>query len=379
MKTKILVLKLIAASVIAVATQNVGTALAADKIRIGLAGPHTGPYATIGDNISQGAGLAAKHINKAGGINGRMVEIVNGDDACEPKQAVAVANRMVEVENVNAVIGHICSSGTLPASEIYEDAGLVNMTPGSTNPLITERGLELVFRMIGRDDQQGKVAADFVIDRINAKRIAVVHDKDSYGQGLADAMIARLKARGENDRRVLYEGLTRGEKDFNALVTKIRSVGADALYFGGTYTEAGPLVRQLREQGAGIPFISGDGTFNPEFITTAGGAQFAKGSFLTFGRDPKKSPYGKAVVAEFNSKGYDPDGFTLYAYAAVQALTTAMKKMKSTNGKQISLWLKANKVDTILGSKEWDKKGDLTVEDYVVYTVTKDGKFKEIE
>ena len=193
-------------------------------IVIGVAGPFTGPNATYGDQYWHGATQAAEDINAAGGINGEKIKLVQGDDACEPKQAVAVANRLV-----------------------YSDAGIIAITPGSTNPLITERGMSDMFRMCGRDDQQGQVASDFIIDKLKAKRVVIIHDKDTYGQGLADATKAALAKRGVQD--VMYEGLSRGEKDFNALVTKIGAQKPDVVFFGGCHPEAGPLVRQMREQG----------------------------------------------------------------------------------------------------------------------------------
>ncbi|MCB1778403.1 MAG: ABC transporter substrate-binding protein, partial [Candidatus Competibacteraceae bacterium] len=169
-----------------------GLAGAAETIKIGVAGPMTGGNAAFGEQFWNGATQAAEAINAAGGINGKQIELVKGDDACEPKQAVAVANRLLDQDKATAVIGHFCSSSTIPASEVYADASVLVITPGSTNPKVTERGLPTVFRMCGRDDQQGPMAADFIVNKLKAKKIAVVHDKDTYGQGIADAMRARL-------------------------------------------------------------------------------------------------------------------------------------------------------------------------------------------
>ncbi len=216
-------------------------------VKIGVAGPFTGPNATYGAQYWKGASQAVADINAAGGIKGEKIVLVQGDDACEPKQAVAVANRLVDEAKVSAVVGHFCSSSTMPASEVYDEAGILTITPGSTNPQITERGMKDLFRMCGRDDQQGAIAANYMLDVLKAKKIAVIHDKDTYGQGLADATRAALAKRGTKE--VLYEGLSRGEKDFNALVTKIGALKPDVVYFGGCHPEAGPLVRQMREQG----------------------------------------------------------------------------------------------------------------------------------
>lgn len=359
------------------AALGVSTFVQAD-VKIGVAGPMTGANAAFGDQYMKGAQAAADAINKAGGINGEKITLVAGDDACEPKQAVSVANRLVDQDKVIGVVGHFCSSNTIPASEIYDDAGIIAITPGSTNPQVTERGMGAMFRMCGRDDQQGIVAGDYIVDVLKGKKVAVINDKDTYGKGLADATAAQLTKRGV--KPVLEEGLTRGEKDFSALVTKIRSLGVDVVYFGGLHPEAGPLVRQLREAGLkGVKFMSDDGIVTDELVTTAGGAQYVDGVYMTFGADPRKLPASKAVVDEFRKSGYEPEGYTLYAYASLQALAAGFNGAKSNNGEDAAKWLKANPVQTVMGEKTWDAKGDLKVSDYVVYQWDKDGKYHQLE
>lgn len=263
---------------IAVATALGVSSFAQADVKIGVAGPMTGANASFGQQYMKGAQAAADAINAAGGVNGEKIVLVAGDDACEPKQAVAVANRLVDQDKVIGVVGHFCSSSTIPASEVYSDAGVIAITPGSTNPTVTERGLKEMFRMCGRDDQQGVVAGDYIVDVLKGKKVAVINDKDTYGKGLADATAKQLVARGV--KPVLEEGLTRGEKDFSALVTKIRSTGADVVYFGGLHPEAGPLVRQMREQGLkDVKFMSDDGIVTDELVTTAGGAQYVDGVY----------------------------------------------------------------------------------------------------
>ncbi|MBF0341923.1 MAG: branched-chain amino acid ABC transporter substrate-binding protein [Magnetococcales bacterium] len=349
----------------------------AEVVKIGVAGPLSGSQAAFGEQFWRGAEQAAKDINAQGGINGDTIELVKGDDACEPKQAVAVANRLVDFDHVSAVLGHFCSSSTIPAFEVYAEAGILSMTPASTNPAVTEKGLPTVFRTCGRDDQQGVVGAEFVVKQLKAKNIAVLHDKDTYGQGLADAMKAHLATLGLKE--VLYEGLTRGEKDFNALVTKLRSVKADAVYFGGLHSEAGPLVRQMREQGLNAPLISGDGIMSEAFVTSAGGPKFVEGAFMTFGADPRRIPTGKDLVERFRKAGYEPEGYTLYSYATVQSIAQAMRATKSRDGAKLAAWLKANTVETVMGPKSWNAKGDLKVSDYVMYRWTPAGKYEEVQ
>lgn len=344
------------------------------KLKIGVAGPHTGAYAAFGEQLWKGSEAAAKAINAAGGINGKQIELIKADDACEPKQAVAIANRIVDSDGVVAVVGHFCSSSTIPASEVYADAGVLMVTPASTNPKVTERNIPTVMRMCGRDDQQGEVAADYIVNTLKAQRVAVIHDKDTYGQGLADATKASLNKLGTKE--VLYEGLTRGEKDFNALITKIKAAKADALYFGGLHSEAGPLVRQLREQGSKAVFISGDGIVSNDFVIAAGGGKFVEGVKSTFGRDPMTIPAGKDVIAKFNADGYKPEGYTLYSYATMQVVAAALEATKSTDGEKLAEWLHNNKVNTVMGEKSWNAKGDLTVSDYVIYNWSADGTYK---
>jgi branched-chain amino acid transport system substrate-binding protein len=348
----------------------------AESIKIALAGPHTGANAAFGEQLWRGAEQATQDINKAGGINGKTIELVKGDDACEPKQALALAHRLVDVDKVSAVIGHFCSSSTIPASDIYADAGVFMITPGSTNPKVTDRNLDTIFRMCGRDDQQGAVAAEFIVKQLKAKKVAVVHDKDTYGQGLADAMRAHMKTLGVTE--ILYEGITRGEKDFNALVTKLKAAGPDVVYFGGIHPEAGPLVRQMREQGLTAAFISGDGVVSKDFMATAGGNQFVKGVYMTFGADPRNIPDGKAVIDTFRAGKYEPEGYTLYAYASLQAIAAAMTATQSSEGKVIAEWLHNNKVKTVMGEKAWDVKGDITVSDYVMYQWDDKGGYAQL-
>jgi branched-chain amino acid transport system substrate-binding protein len=349
--------------------------LAQAEVVIGVAGPHTGAYAAFGEQLWKGAEQAAADINANGGINGEMIELVKADDACEPKQAVSVANRLVDSDGALAVVGHFCSSSSIPASRIYEEAGVLMVTPASTSPTLTDQGLSNVFRVCGRDDQQGDVAASYIIDTLGAKRIAIIHDKDTYGKGLADATKATLNAYGLEE--VMYEGLTRGEKDFNALITKIRSVDADVVYFGGLHSEAGPLVRQLREQGSKAIFMSGDGIVSDEFVSVAGSPDYVDGVLMTFGADPTSYPAGKAVVQGFRDKGFEPEGYVLYSYTAMQVVAAALSN-NNLDPVKAAEWLQSHSVDTAMGKKTFNDKGDLTVSDYVMYEWDAQGKYHQV-
>ena len=348
-----------------------------EPIKIGVAGPITGPYAKFGEQLTRGATAAVEAINKAGGIDGRMLAVVPGDDACDAKQARAVANQLVN-DGVYGVAGHFCSSSTIPASEVYNEANILMITPASTNPQVTDRNLPAVFRTCGRDDQQGDVAGDFIAKKLQAKRIAVIHDKDTYGQGLADATKNRLHQNGLTE--VLYEGITRGDKDFNSLVTKMKGLKVDTIYFGGLHTEAGLIARQANEQGLKATFISGDGIVTEEFPNIAGPA--TEGVLMSFGADPRSIPEAADAVKAFRDAKYEPEAYTLYAFAAIQSIAAALQANDvSKDGKKLAAWLKANSVQTVMGKKEWDSKGDLKVSDYVMYKWSKgaDGKFNYTE
>jgi branched-chain amino acid transport system substrate-binding protein len=351
-------------------------ALAQASYKIGLAGPMTGGAASYGEEMRRGAQQAADDINAAGGINGKKVELVFGDDACEPKQAVTVASRLIEKDKVNAVVGHFCSSSTMPASEAYAEADMLMVTPASTNPKITDRKLATVLRTCGRDDQQGVVAGKYIAEVLKSKRVAMIHDKDTYGQGIVDATKAQLGKLGIKE--VMYEGLTRGEKDFNALVTKIKSTNADLIYFGGLSAEAGTLLRQIREQGLKTTFMSADGIVDASFATSAGSKEILAGTLITFGDDPTKIPAGKAAVEKLRKAGFEPAGYTMYTYAAVQTVAAALKGANSSSGAAMAKWLKANPVETVMGKKSWDANGDLTVADYVVHQYKADGTYAKI-
>jgi branched-chain amino acid transport system substrate-binding protein len=343
-----------------------GAARAADTIKLGIAGPMTGSEAKLGEQLARGAKAAADAINAAGGVNGALLELVTGDDACDPKQAQSVANSLVNAK-VAAVIGHFCSSSTIPASAVYAENNILNITPASTNPLVTERGLPAMFRTCGRDDQQGTVAADYIVKQLKPKRIAILHDKTTYGQGLADATKARLNGT-HKIKETLYEGINKGDKDFNSLVTKMKGLKIDVIFFGGYHTEAGLIVRQAYDQGLKAKFVSGDALVTEEFAQVVGKPEAAAGTLMTFGADATKYPEARAIVEKFKKEGYNPEGYTLYTYAAVQIAAEALKANgNSRDGKKLADWIRAHPVTTVMGKKEYDAKGDLKVSDYVMY------------
>jgi branched-chain amino acid transport system substrate-binding protein len=295
-------------------------------------------------------------------VLGQKLVAVEGDDACDPKQAVAVANELTG-KGVKAVIGHFCSGSSIPASDVYAEENVIEISPASTNPKYTDSGKPNVFRMCGRDDQQGKIAAAYILKHFPGRKIAVVDDKSAAGEGIADVVRQTLGAAGV--KPALDDKLNAGEKDYSALVTKIKQANIDLLYYGGYQNEAGLLVRQMREQGLRTILFGSDGLVSRDFwsITGADG----NGTLMTFAPDPTADPKNAALVARFQKQGVWPEGYTLYTYAAVQTWAEAAQKAKSTDTAKVEAALKSGTFDTVLGPIAFDAKGDVKAPGYVVY------------
>lgn len=366
--------KLFVAGLALTASLAMSGPLQAQEITIAVAGPMTGGEATFGQQMKNGAELAVADLNAAGGVLGRKIRLEVGDDACDPKQARAVAEKLAG-QKVAFVAGHFCSSSSIPASEVYAESNILQITPASTNPLFTDRGLWSTFRVCGRDDQQGLVAANYIADKFKGKNIAVLHDRSTYGKGLADAMKAALNKKGVNEK--MYEAYTKGEKDFSALVSRMKAAQIDVVYVGGYHTEAGLLLRQMREQGMKTQLISGDALVTKEFWQITGPA--GEGTLMTFGPDARKKPSAAPVLAKFKAKGIDPEGYTLYTYAAIQVWADAVKKAGTLDSKKVAETIRAGAWDTVLGKLSFDKKGDITVVDYVFYVWKPDGSYTELQ
>ncbi|MCX7349899.1 MAG: branched-chain amino acid ABC transporter substrate-binding protein [Alphaproteobacteria bacterium] len=328
------------------AALSAGSALA--DLSVATVGPISGQLAALGEQYSQGAKKAVADINAAGGINGEKLVLEIGDDACDPKQAVNVAN--------------------------HEEEGILMITPASTNPKLTDEGGWNVARVCGRDDAQGKVAGAYIAKSFAGKKVAIVDDKSAYGKGLADETRKALNANGLTE--VLNESINAGEKDYSALVSKLKDAGVDAVYFGGYHPEAGLILKQMGEQGLGAKMFSGDSMNNVELWTIAGPA--AQNMFFTFAPEPRNIPEAKAIVDQFKASGYDPEGYTLYTYAAFQMFKQAAEATKSLDNQKIAEWLRAgNTTKTVLGDITLDKKGDIVNPVYVWYNF-KDGNYAEV-
>jgi branched-chain amino acid transport system substrate-binding protein len=364
---------LIAALALAVSAAGCGEGGDSNTTPIAVVGPVTGQYASFGAQMTNGADLAVEDINAAGGVLGKQLDLEIGDDACDPKQAVAVANQMTG-SGVALVAGHYCSGSSIPASKVYAESDLVQISPASTNPALTDdRAGPNIYRVCGRDDQQGGVAGAYLAKHFADKNIAIVHDKTAYGKGLADETKKALNAAGKQE--ALYEAITAGEKDYSALVSKLKQANIDVVFLGGYHTEAGLIVRQMRDQGMTTILMGGDALNTQEYwgITGPGG----EGTLMTFLPDPRNNPAAADVVKRFRDKGIEPEGYVLYTYAAIQAWKEAAEKAKSVASADVVKALNDTEFDTVIGKFKFNDKGDPNLPPFTVYRWS-NGSYEEI-
>jgi branched-chain amino acid transport system substrate-binding protein len=340
-------------------------------IRIGAAGPMTGDQSKMGMDLKNAVHLAVDEWNERGGVLGKKIEILDGDDQADPKQAVSMANKFINQKAV-AVVGHWNSSCSIPASKYYHDANVVMVSPATTNPQLTLQGFKNVFRVCGTDDQQGRVAAGFVLTTLRAKRVAIIHDKTAYGQGLADYF---RKALGDRVQVVYYGGIIQHDPDYKAVLTTIKENNPDLYFFGGIYPEAGRLVRQAKEVGLNVPMITGDGVFDPTFLDIAG--KDAEGTYITFGKEPEGLATAKSFMERYRSAYGEPGPYSIYAYDATNIILTAIDAVKTTDGTKVSDYISRTTFHGAFGDISFDKNGDVTKAPYVIWQV-KGGKFVQI-
>ena len=369
-------LNLLAGVALAAALGATGAAQAQVKLAVG--GPITGGSASFGAQLKMGVEQAVEDINAAGGVNGQKIQLLVGDDASDPKQGISVANKFIG-DGAKWVVGHFNSSVSIPTSRVYMENNILQVTPASTNPGLTEPDPKTkeskwnVFRTCGRDDQQGAVAADYLLKNAKGKKIAFIHDKKAYGKGLVDETKKALNAGGVKE--ALYETINPGEKDYSAIVSKLKAAGAEIVYYGGEHTEAGLLVRQMRDQGMQTILMGGDGIASEEYAQIAGPG--AENTLMTFPPDPRLNSAAADVVKRFEAKKFNPETYTLYSYAAVQVIHQAATEAKSLDSKELAKVMHSGKTfKTVVGDISYDKKGDVTRADYVVYRWVKgpDGK-----
>jgi branched-chain amino acid transport system substrate-binding protein len=353
-----------------------GLSLAADTIKLGVAGPHSGDLASYGIPTIKAAELVVKEINAKGGVLGKPVELVVEDDVCKPEVATNTATKLVG-EGVNAVLGHICSGATKAALGIYNGSKVVTMSPSATNPGLTQSGdYPNFYRTIASDDAQARLEVDFALDILKVKKIAVLHDKGDYGKGLAEFAKSFLEAEPEAEV-VLYEGVTPGAVSYAAVVQKIKRSGAEAVIFGGYHPEASKIIMEMRKKKMKTIFISDDGVKDDTFIKVAG--VYAEGVYATGPKDVSSNAMAVAAnEAHKAAYGEDPGAFFLNAYSAALALLNAIEKAGSTDYDAISSALKTEYVDTPLGSIRFDDRGDATGVGFSMYRV-KNGTYYEVK
>jgi branched-chain amino acid transport system substrate-binding protein len=361
----------------ALAAGGLTTAARADDVTIAVAGPMTGDEAVGGEQLKRGAELAVKDINAKGGVMGKMLKLDVEDDACDPKQAVAVANKIASA-GIKFVDGHYCSGSSIPASAVYHDEGIVQITPGSTNPKLTEeaaaKGWKNVFRTVGRDDAQGKVAGAYLAAHYKDKKVAILDDKSAYGEGLANETEKNFKAAGGTV--ALRDHINAGEKDYSAVVGKLKAAGIDVLYYGGYHAEFALITRQSRDAGYKETLISADDTPTAEFWKVTGPA--GEGVLFTFPPDPRNNPAAKDAVAEFKKDGFDPEAYTLYSYASVQVWSQAVASAKSFDSAKVEDAIHGHSFNTVVGTLKINDKGDVIDPAYVFYS-WHDGNYAELK
>ncbi|MER8441362.1 branched-chain amino acid ABC transporter substrate-binding protein [Mesorhizobium sp. M1312] len=343
------------------------------EVLIGVAGPMTGKLEWTGTQLKRGAEAAVADINATGGVLGQQLRLITVDDFCDPEQAVAAAQKLV-ADGVVFVVGHYCSGASIPASKVYEAARVVQISPSSTNPMLTEHGRATVFRVCSRDDAQGLEAGDFLADQWGDRKIAILHDNTTYGKGLADETRKQLNRRGVTE--AIYQAYVPGKDDYSAEIVALQAADIAVLYVGGYHTEAALMVRAARDRGYLVQVISGDDTATEAFALIAGPA--AEGTLFTFVPDPRRNPEAADVVERFRAENFEPDSWTLHSYGAAQTWAQAVQKAGSLEPKAVIASLHNNQFDTVLGRIDFDDKGDLTTQSWVWY-VWRSGEYVPAE
>jgi branched-chain amino acid transport system substrate-binding protein len=342
-------------------------AQAQEAIKIALQGPITGAEATFGAQMKAGADAAVRDINAAGGVMGRQIQMSIEDDKCDGTEATSVANRIAG-SGVVFVAGSFCSGASIPASSVYAESGIVQISPASTNPKFTDqRPGPGIYRVCGRDDQQGPTAAEYIMQNFKGKNVAFLHDKSPYGEGLA--MEAEKAYEAAGGKPVLSDSFNKGDTDFSALVSKLKQAKVDLVYTGTYHTEAGNLLKQMRQQGVQATLMAGDALVSDQFWTVSGDA--GEGTLMTFSPDPAKDPANAEIVKRFEAAGIKPEGYVLYTYAAIQAWKAAVEQAKTTDAPEVIKALDAGTFPTVIGNIDFDDKGDVTLPGYVMYQWSK--------
>lgn len=340
------------------------------EIKIGIAAPLSGNSLNAGEQQEIGALKAIEDLNERGGLLGEKIVPISVDDYCDPQKAKVVAKQLVN-EGTTLVIGHLCSGCSLAASKIYEEAGIIMITPGSSNPRVTDQGGPNVFRVFGRDDQQGTIAGDYLANHFANKNIAILHDGSAYGKGLAEIAKGQLNKRGVTE--VLFKQFAANQRSYHKTIDKLVDKEVDVIYIGGYEADLGIIVRQAKNVLPSIRVFSGDGLMSQDFLRYAGNA--GAGSYFTFGPDMRLNPEAAEVVDTIrNDYAFEPEGYTLYSYAAVQAWAQAVQQARSLDQKAVIEALQEGSFNTVLGTIGFNDKGDATgLSSFVWYVYDEEG------
>lgn len=348
---------------------------AADTIKLGVQGAHSGDLASYGVPSLNAVKLVVDEVNAKGGINGKMVELISQDDQCKPEMATSAATKLIS-DQVSAIVGPICSGPTTASLPLFQNAGLISISPTATTPQLTESGKNPLFmRTVAKDNAQAKLTSDFMLNKLKAKKIAYLHDNGDYGKGFADYNRELMEKGGAET--VLFEAVTPDAVDFTAVVRKLRRAKPDIVVFGGYQPVASKLVQQMRRDRLSTPFLGPDGVKDETFLKMTG--KDSEGVYASYPKDTTTFPeYQKAREAHLKAYGSEP-GFGFYnAYAAAEALLNAIEKTGSTDTEVINKALRENLVNTPLGQIRFNDKGDAAGMALSIYQV-KDGKFQELD
>jgi branched-chain amino acid transport system substrate-binding protein len=333
---------------------------AADVIKIGHVAPLTGGIAHLGKDNENGARLAIEEINAAGGLKvgdkTYKLDLVAEDDKADPKEGTLAAQKIVDSGAV-AVVGHLNSGTTIPASKIYSDANMAQISPSATNPKYTEQGFKTAFRVVANDNQQGAVLANYAADTLKAKTIAILDDRTAYGQGLADVVERVAKQKGI--KVVAREFTNDKATDFNAILTKVRATKPDVVMYGGMDATAGPMAKQMSQLGMKSTFLAGDGVCSPEFIKLAGDASGMLHCSQA-GEAVEKLAKGTEFVDKYKKRfNTDVQIYSPYSYDAVYVLAEAMKRAGKVDRASIAAAVPATNYNGVTGNVAFDDKGDI--------------------
>ena len=343
-------------------------------VKVGFVGPLTGDQAPTGEDMLNGATLAVAHVNAEGSLlPGYRLVLAPLDDQRSPTQAVAAAKKLVADPDVMIVVGHLNSSCSMPASAIYHQARLTQISPVSSNPQISRQGFDTFYRTCATDDLQGPAAALFATHELGARTIFILDDMTTYGRGLANEFEKKAAALGATV--IGHEGLTQGDKDFTPLLTKVKSHAPDLVYFAGMFPEGALLIKQRADIGMSSRFMGGDGLFDDALIGLAG-AQAAEGVYLTtIGSDIRRIPSAAAFVKEYEATFGPIGAYSAYAYEATRIAAWAIRHAGTKDRAAVLAAMKTLKdYPGIFGSQNFDAKGDSLIHDIGIFTV-KDGKF----